>query len=331
MSNRRPILRTLVFLAMFAVVLAPARARADGDHVPNVLVLDAEALGVAPESAAAVTRQLYATVARLGYLTVPETTARQASGQPHAGARTPADLLQAALSTQADHAVSATLGALGDRYAVTITLANADRTGPGTQTTVTDAASLESAVDTMTRALLPPAPAPPRSGPAAETPQEPKRTEPKQKAVHRLSIDTEGAVGLTSGVNESTSTKRPTFYNQYVGPRFDFGFPNDFALGAFVGYANLTGKEGRAQNVLSYLQLQYRTRVSKSSDFRIPLRFASGYLPKNGPFIRLAAGIDIPLGRGVHLGFDLVAPALWVIRNRAVLSLDWGAEVGFDL
>jgi hypothetical protein len=93
----------------------------------------------------------------------------------------------------------------------------------------------------------------------------------------------------------------------------------------------LKGKEGRANNVLPYLQLQYRTRVSKSSDFRIPLRFASGYLPKNGPFIRLAAGIDIPLGSGVHLGLDLIAPALWIVRNRAVLSIDWAAEIGFDL
>jgi len=83
--------------------------------------------------------------------------------------------------------------------------------------------------------------------------------------------------------------------------------------------------------VLSYLQLEYRTRVSKTSEFRIPLRLAAGYLPKNGPFFRLSAGVEIPLGRGVHLGLDLIAPALWIIRNRTLLSIDVGAEVGFDL
>jgi len=79
------------------------------------------------------------------------------------------------------------------------------------------------------------------------------------------------------------------------------------------------------------VQFEYRTRVSKTSEFRIPLRLAGGYLPRNGPFFRLAAGLEIPLGGGVHLGLDLVAPALWIVRNRTLLSLDVAAEVGFDL
>ena len=73
------------------------------------------------------------------------------------------------------------------------------------------------------------------------------------------------------------------------------------------------------------------TDTGWSAEFRIPLRLAAGYLPKNGPFFRLSAGVEIPLGRGVHLGLDLIAPALWIIRNRTLLSIDVGAEVGFDL
>lgn len=327
--SRRGRVRALFLLALFT--FASRRAAADPQHTPNVVVVDAEGLGVAPESAIAVTRQLYATVARLGYATVRESAARAASAAPHAGARTAAELLAVAVATHADHAISATLGTLGDRYQVTVLLANADRTGPTSQTAVTDAGQLEGAVDTMTRALLPEAPAPAPEETRESTPDEPKSDESGPETVHRLWLATEGSIGLTSGINESTTTDRPTFYNQFVGPRFDYGFPNDFALGAFVGYANLKGKEGRAQNVLTYLELVYRTRVSKSSDFRIPLRLATGYLPKNGPFIRLAAGIDIPLGSSVHLALDIIAPALWVVRNRAVLSLDWGLALGYDL
>jgi hypothetical protein len=317
----------IAVLATFACSLASRGACAEESGPQKVVVVDADAIGVAPESAAAVTRQLYATIARLGYLAVPEAAARAASASPHAGGKSPAELRAAAFATHADHCISATLGTLGERYAVSVTLAHADSTAPASKTAVTDAASLEAEVDAIARSLLPPAPtaAPPT---VASTEKQPER---HPTAVRRLSLNTEGAIGLTSGVNESTRSSVPTFYNQFVGPRFDYGFPNDFAIGAFIGYANLKGKEGRASNVLPYLQLEYRTRVSKTSDFRIPLRLATGYLPKNGPFFRLAAGLEFPLGGGVHLGLDIVAPALWVVRNRTLLSLDAAVEVGVDL
>jgi len=319
----------LVVVLAFVCALSPL-TRADEGRPPKVVVVEADAIGVAPESATAVTRQLYATVARLGYLVVPEATARTASSSPHGGGKTPAELQAAARATHADHCISATLGALGERYAVSVTLANADQTAPISKTAVTDSASLEAEVDAITRSLLGVAPVAPVQPPPAET-EKAKEPEAHPPAVHRLSLNTEAAIGLTSGVNEGTPTSVPSFYNHIVGPRFDYGFPNDFALGLFVGYVNLKGKEGRAHNVLSYLQLEYRTRVSKTSEFRIPLRLAAGYLPKNGPFFRLSAGVEIPLGRGVHLGLDLIAPALWIIRNRTLLSIDVGAEVGFDL
>lgn len=318
--------RTLFALAVVALTLGPSRVRAEPS---KVAVVDAEPIGISSEAALAVTRQMYATVAELGYAAVPEAQTRAAAAAPRSGPRTAADLYGIALATRADHALSATLGALGERYAVSVTLANADRTGPFVRTAVTDASSLESTVDTLARGLLPPAPLEQDAGNAKSG--TPGAAEPPPKAVPRISLNTEGAVGLTTGINESTTTKEPTFYNQVVGPRFDYGFPNDFAVGAFVGYANLKGMNGRASNVLSYLQLEYRTRVSKKSDFRLPLRFALGYLPNDGPFLRLAGGVNFPLGNGVHLGLDLVAPAFWVIGNRTVLSLDGGAEVGFDL
>lgn len=319
---------TLIVVVLAFVCARPRISRAEEGRPPKVLVVDTDAFGVAPESAAAVTRQIYATVARLGYLVAPEAEARAASASRHSGGKTPAELLAAALATHSDHCISATLGALGERYAVSITLAHADQTGPASKTAVTDSASLEAETDAMTRSLLPPAPVVAAQSPNGEAQKE---SETHPSAVHRISLNTEGAFGFTSGVNENLGTSLPTFYNHLVGPRFDYGFPNDFAVGLFVGYANLKGKEGRTNNVLPYVQLEYRTRVSKTSEFRIPLRLAGGYLPRNGPFFRLAAGLEIPLGGGVHLGLDLVAPALWMVRNRTLLSLDAAAEVGFDL
>ena len=116
-----------------------------------------------------------------------------------------------------------------------------------------------------------------------------------------------------------------------MGARYDYGFTEDVALGGYLGYANLKGKDGRTSNVLPYAQLEYRIHGSQGSGFRIPLRFGTGYLPKNGPFLRVAAGLSFPLGDTAHLGFDLIAPTFWIVQNSTVVSMDVAAEVSFDL
>lgn len=156
---------------------------------------------------------------------------------------------------------------------------------------------------------------------AAETAPAPPPAEPADRAGYRVALQTEGAFGLT----------KPAFYNHLLGARLDYAFPNDLTLGGYLGYVNLKGKDGRAGNVLPYVMLEYRLHGARSSQLRIPLRFSSGYLPRNGPFMRLSAGLSFPVGESTRIGFDLVAPTFWVVQNRTVVSLDLAAEVSFAL
>jgi hypothetical protein len=134
-------------------------------------------------------------------------------------------------------------------------------------------------------------------------------------------VQTEGAVGLTT----------PRFYNHLLGARYDHAVTPELALGGYLGYANLKGKEGRAHNVLPYFQLEYRLRGSRPEEVQFPLRFGSGYLPRNGPFLRLSAGLSFPVGQTTRLGLDLLAPTFWVVRDSTVVSANVAAELTFAL
>lgn len=162
--------------------------------------------------------------------------------------------------------------------------------------------------------------APPASA-EGDVPMARESQDPADREGYRLAAQTEGAIGLTS----------PSFYNHLLGARLDYVFPNDLSLGGYLGYANLKGKDGRASNVLPLLMLEYRLHASRSSRLRIPLRFESGYLPKNGPVLRLSGGVSFPLGETTRLGFDLLAPTFWIVQKRTVVSLDLAAEVSFAL
>jgi len=304
-------LRRVVFT--LALVVAASRvARAEGTDAPAVAVLETYAPDM-PEAGASVTRQLYATIARLGYRATPETeTARlTALRGPHV--LSPHDLAVIAKEAAAAYALQATLGAQGDRYVATLAMAKADTTAPALATDSAEATGLEAAVDHLARSLLAPVATP-------SSPDDHARGRDTKPGT-RLAVQTEGAFGLSDRF----------FYNHFAGARLDYAFTRDFALGAYVGYANLKGREGRTSNVLPYLQLEYALRFSRQAPVFVPLRFGTGYLPKNGPFLRLAAGPTFELGGGVRLAFDLLAPTFVIVHDRTVVSLDVAAEVSFAL
>ena len=101
------------------------------------------------------------------------------------------------------------------------------------------------------------------------------------------------------------------------------------AAGAYVAYANLKGKDGRASNVLTMFMVDYRVRLTHSGALQLPLRYSIGYLPKNGPVMRMSAGLGYSVSDSVDLVLDLVAPTLWVSGDQTVLSMDIAAEVSF--
>jgi hypothetical protein len=135
----------------------------------------------------------------------------------------------------------------------------------------------------------------------------------------RLALQTEGAVGVYPG----------DFYNHLVGVRLDLVFSPHVSFGAYIGYANLKGKEGRSHDVLPYAQVEYLT--GPLGPIRIPFRFASGYLPRNGPVVRLSAGFAFPLTPKVDLVTELLVPTIWITRDQMLLSMDLALELCFRL
>ncbi len=156
-------------------------------------------------------------------------------------------------------------------------------------------------------------------GQIAPTERTPSAATPPTFAPVRIAVQAEPAWGVSGG----------SFYNQLVGARLDYRFTESLALGPYVGYANLKGHDGRAHNVLSYLALEYRPRLGASSSLRLPLRFATGYLPQNGPVLRLSAGVSYALSPSVEIALDAFTPTFWIIRDRTVASLGAALEVSY--
>jgi len=136
----------------------------------------------------------------------------------------------------------------------------------------------------------------------------------------RLALQLEAATGVATG----------PFHNQLLGGRVDWTFSPHLSLGAYLGYANLKGKDGRAHSALTYAELEYMASDPKAT-VRIPIRFASGYLGANGPIVRLAGGLAFALTPKVDLVTELLAPMVWFTNNQTLLSLNLALELSLRL
>jgi len=167
----------------------------------------------------------------------------------------------------------------------------------------------------------PPSMAPARARAEAPAPAVAAAASPSPDRVPlRLALQTEGAAGVATG----------RFYNHMAGVRLDGQFSPRLGLGAYLGYVNLKGKDGRAHDLLPYAQLEYRAGPL-AGPVCFPLRFASGYLPRNGPLVRVAGGMAFALGARAELVVEVVAPIVWVTRDQMLLSLGAALELGFRL
>ena len=135
----------------------------------------------------------------------------------------------------------------------------------------------------------------------------------------RFALQAEPALGIVGG----------TFYNQLAGARVDYRFTREIALGTYLGYANLQGKEGRAHDVLPYLNLEYRPRLGENSAWGLPLGFGTGYLPNNGPFLRLSVGLSYAVSPQTEIVIGLFNPTFWVVHDRTVISLGTALEISY--
>ena len=158
--------------------------------------------------------------------------------------------------------------------------------------------------------------APPSLNPPATLAPAPEAPAPARLPM-RLAVQTEGAVGVHPG----------DFYNHLVGVRLDLVFSPHVSFGGYLGYANLKGKDGRAHDVLPYAQVEYL--IGRPGGVRIPLRFASGYLPRNGPVARVATGFAFSVTPTVDLVTELLAPMVWVTGDQMVLSMNLAGEIAW--
>jgi opacity protein-like surface antigen len=125
------------------------------------------------------------------------------------------------------------------------------------------------------------------------------------------------ALAATSAVGVSNAG----FFNQLLGARLDYRFTPRFAFGGVLSYTNLKGKDRRVHNVLPEAMLEYRIPYD-GERFGLPLRFGVGYLPKNGPTLRLGAGVDFAVSERVSLDVVPLEPMIWVNRERPEVSMN---------
>jgi len=92
-------------------------------------------------------------------------------------------------------------------------------------------------------------------------------------------------------------------------------------------YVNLKGKEGRDHSLLPTLQGEYRLNVDWGALKAIPLRFATGYLPRNGPVARASAGLLFPLSPTVDLVAELLSLMVWVTNDQTLFSMNVAVEL----
>jgi hypothetical protein len=145
---------------------------------------------------------------------------------------------------------------------------------------------------------------------------EPSEAAVQESGHYRLSPFSESAFGVDQA-----------FYNHLFGLRLDRRFSEDMSFGAALSYANLEGPRGRAHNVLTMVGVEYRPTLGRSTFWRVPLRFSSGFLPNNGPVLQVSAGLAMRLGSDTELTVNLLAPTLWVAGDHTEYSFNLGVEL----
>ncbi len=296
-----------------------------------VAVVDTATLGIDPIVGEHVMTRIQLTAQELGYLLAPTEQIREIRVRLRAASPpSPADLWRIGFLGGADRVVVARAYAEGGRYVVEVIVASLDGTGPFRATAYAGAQDLHQVVASLVRQVLAPperwdaaaaaalraqatAPGAPSGPPPVTAPLERSRHPGRRWDV---AVQTESAIGAGD----------TRFYNHLLGARLDLRITRGFLLGAYFGYANLRGRNDRANNLLAYLMLENRVEVVGVDGLSVPLRGAVGYLPYNGPFVRIAAGVNYALNDRFELGADILAPTFWFTPDRRVVSFDLALE-----
>jgi hypothetical protein len=170
----------------------------------------------------------------------------------------------------------------------------------------------------------PPPPAPP-PGPTPPTPAstldaQPESTPSPGTSPSRASwsLQVESAQGVTPG----------KFQNTLLAGHLDYAFASRVSLGGYLALASLKGKDRRVNALMPCALVTYEKPPGPDHSISFPIQFATGYLARNGPVARLAAGLAWAIGRRTDVIFDLATMA-WVTRDEMLLSVDVAVELRF--
>lgn len=315
----------------------------------RVVVVDAAPYGVDPVVGRAVTRRMRETAVELGYDVIAgEDTVAAARRLRMPYPPSPADLWRVTFVAEAQRGAFARVWAHEGRYVFELSVASLDGGGPFFARGTSTADDLREVVDRLMREALP--------LPATYDPEEAARlatrTEPEERAPTHVEVAAPPPTPVARPVivRRPSRTLRPTrrfdlvlqtegaigtssdgFYNHLIGIRLGLRITNAIHIGLYGAYANLKGRGNRAQNFLTMFMLEDRIRLSSRSDITVPIRAAIGYLPFNGPVLRLSAGINIPLSPRFEVGFDILTPTFWFLPDQTVVSLNIAAELIYRL
>jgi hypothetical protein len=336
----------LALSALVALSTWPALAAAQGPGAaltaptPNsreLAVVTTSTVGIDPVVGEHITSRVMLTAQDMGYvLSSSDAVAAAQVRLRTSGALSPADLWRIAFLAGAERAIVARAWAQDGRYVIEVLVASLDGTGPFRAVATAGADDLHQVVEALVRQLLPPpnrwdeaaatalraqavgqaaapanalgAGAPPVAAPARRTRHPGRRWD--------LALQTEAAFGAGSR----------DFYNHLVGVRLNLRITRTFLIGAYFGYVNLRGRNERVSNIVTYLQLENRIEVVGVEGLTIPLRAGFGYVPFNGPIIRIAAGVNYAINDRFEIGMDLLAPTFWFAGDGRPVSFDVALE-----
>jgi len=323
---------------------APVDPTTDPATVPVALVIDAAAYGVDPVVGQHVSQRMRLTAEEMGYVVVsPEATIAAAQRMRMPYPPGPADLWRVTYVARARRGAFARVWAHQGRYVFEISVASLDGTGPFFARGTSGAEDLHQVVAELTRQAMPPTDrwdaegyqryaVAPAARPAPTTPPAPtvtpmvpgsrlvvERRRRDNRPGRRFDLALQTEIGI--GVDDQ-------FVNALVGGRFGVRITKTIAVGVTFQYANLRGRGERVNNFLPMILVENRVRISRRLDLTVPLRFAIGYLPFNGPVVRFSAGLNLPVSSRVELQLDVLAPTFWILPNeQTAVSLNPALEL----
>lgn len=145
--------------------------------------------------------------------------------------------------------------------------------------------------------------------------------EPSPKRTHWA------ALAFTSGSAIGPQLTGNGFYIHTLRARLELRPKDRLGIGLITGYANLPGDNGRAHNLPILAEINYRVPIAGVSQLSVPIRFALGYLPFNGPMMRTSVGLNIELTPDWELGADFISPTLFRSPDHFHFAFDLALEV----